>query len=584
MSELFEWMEFIVHNNPIASAGIKKMSEVPVTSFRYASIGDDKESTFLSKDSWKTILEDSLRLKSSLLSISYNTLLYGNCFVSVYSPIERRGTCNKCKSSYNLRKLQNVKVSAKRKDSLRYREGRDVFSTKNKEKTSRDDTDKFKPKEKKKPSGLSFSAKCPKCSAIREMEIEDIYLKDHRGMNIILWNPNSIRLSSNQISGETDFFYTVESDLLDKIQKNELSVISSIPLPMIEAALTKKIFKFAKGHIYHIKRDMISGISTSWGMPSLAAAIPAFMSLMILRKANEKIAQDYMVPLRVMYPSQSGAGSDMYNFMGGGSFVDNVKNMLNIWKIDPSAVQVSPAPLGVETILGDGKMLVLYQEIEQLESNIANSLGIPIEFIKGGLSYTSQGSSLRLLQNQLDNVSEHLNGVIDFIVDRVSNTTGKDRIKVDMIPFKVIDDIQEKSAILNLALNGQNSVSRNTILEMFNLDAGQEKEKIEQDKKDDIKSQIDVQRYNQETLSSIEEQAKNDANMNNSSFSALNQQGLMQEAQTYVDQLSQMDTGQRKSELDEMSKTNYILYGVVKALLDMKENKKQYGQEGDATQ
>ena len=48
---------------------------------------------------------------------------------------------------------------------------------------------------------------------------------------------------------------------------------------------------------------------------------------------------------------------------------------------------------------------------------------------------------------------------------------------------------------------------------------------------------------------------------------------------TYVDQLKMMDDGARKSQLDEMSKTNYILYGVVRALLDMTENKQDYAQK-----
>jgi hypothetical protein len=312
-------------------------------------------------------------------------------------------------------------------------------------------------------------------------------------------------------------------------------------------------------------------------MPALTSAIPAFLTLMILRKANEKIASDYMVPLRTIFPqqTQSGAG-ELYNFMGGSDFVHKMNSMLNKWKIDPSAVQVTPFPVGTETILGDGKMLSLNAEIDQLESNIANSLGIPIEFIKGGLSYTAQGSSLRLLENQLARLSSNLEDVLDFVVDKISSILDKDKIKISLVPFKVIDDLAEKSAIIQLAMSGPNKISAGTLFELFNLDSVTEHKRIENEQKQDVKQQLEIQNYQQEIASSIEERAKSAAQMSNNSFSNINQQALMQEAQQYVEQLIQMDDGARKSQLDEMSKTNYVMYSTVKSLLEMQQGKQMY--------
>jgi len=250
--------------------------------------------------------------------------------------------------------------------------------------------------------------------------------------------------------------------------------------------------------------------------------------------------------------------------------------MLEKWKLDPSAVQTVPFSLGVETILGDGKLLSLNQEIDQLESNIANALGIPIEFIKGGLSYTAQGSSLRLLENQLARLSANLEDVIQFIIGRVAVAIDKEPIKVKMVPFKIIDDLQEKAAIIQLASSGQGMISNSTLLEMFNIDSGTEKKRGVQDQKDAVKAQLELSRYQQEVSTSIEERAKAEEQMNTSNFQSLNQQALMAEAQQYAEQLSQMDEGSRRSQLDEMAKTNYIMYGVVKAMLEMQQNKQAY--------
>jgi hypothetical protein len=274
----------------------------------------------------------------------------------------------------------------------------------------------------------------------------------------------------------------------------------------------------------------------------------------------------------------------MYNFMGGTDFVHKMNTMLNKWKLDPSAVQVTPFPVGTETILGDGKLLSLNQEIEQLEANIANSLGIPIEFIKGGLSYTAQGSSLRLLENQLARLAANLDDVLEFVVGKVSAILDKDRIKISLVPFKIIDDLAEKSAIIQLAMSGPDKISSGTLFELFNLDSVTEQKRIENEQKESVKQQIEMQNYQQEVASSIEERARSAAQMSNNQFANINQQALMQEAQQYVEQMMQMDEGTRRSQLDEMAKTNYIMYSTVKALLDMNQGKQMYQAGKEAMQ
>jgi len=564
-------MEFIIYNNAIAAAGIKKLSETPVTNFKYYTGDDELEGTTANVDSWKSILERSLNLKSKLLNISYNTLVYGNCFVSVYSPITRILVCNTCGERVSIKHAKNLKVFMSKPRSI---ENEEFYDEDGKKKSS-DVTNKLKSGRKKK-TVVAFSCYCETCHGIRVHSAKDYHSKSKDSINIVVWNPHDIEIASNTISGEEEFYYKVPQDLKTSIKNNDKLILATTPIPMIEAALSNNYFKFDNGTIYHSKREVVSGISTSWGMPALTAAIPAFLTLMILRKANEKIASDYMVPLRTIFPAQQSGPQDMYNYIGGTDFVHKINTMLNKWKLDPSAVQVTPFPVGVETILGDGKMLSLNQEIDQLESNIANALGIPIEFIKGGLSYTAQGSSLRLLENQLARLTSNLEDVIEFIVQKVARIMDKEPIRVGMIPFKIVDDLAEKSAIVQLAMSGPDKISAGTLFELFNLDAINERRRLENEQKEQIKQQLELQDYQQEVASSIEERAKSAAQMANNSFSNINQQALMQEAEMYVEQLLQMDEGTRRSQLDEMAKTNYILYGVVKALLEMKQNKEIY--------
>jgi len=577
IKELFQWMEFIVANNPIAAAGIKKLSEVPVTTLRYSSGDDVTEGSFSDHDSWKTILEDDLNIKATLLNISYNTHLYGNCFVSVYAPIVRLIVCEECGHRHNIRNAKKLKIFLGKKDVSASTE--EEFHDKatgdysKVYKKSSDDTKKVRAK-----------AVCPQCRMIRVHHFKDVPVRKKDDINIVIWNPNNIRISGNPFSGEEEIYYDIPADLKKAIKENDPFVLSTTPIAIIESSLSNKVFKFAKGSIFHMKKESISGVSTSWGLPALTSAIPSILTLMVLRKANEKIASDYMVPLRVIFPSQQSNPSEMFNYMGGSDFVSKIKRMIEQWKIDPSGVQMTPFPVGTETILGDGKLLTLNAEIEQLEANIANSLGIPIEFIKGGLSYTSQGSSLRLLENQLAKITAGLDDVLGFIVNKVGAILNKEPVSIKLIPFKIIDDLQEKAAIMQLAASGQGIISKATILEMFNIDSNAEQDRAKEEQKMGVKAQMELQNYQQEVATSLEERAKQKEQMNTGSFEMLNQQALMQEAQNYASQLAQMDPGMRKSKLDEMAKTNYIMYGVVKALLEMQDRKQAYAATQGAAQ
>ena len=577
IKEVFDWIEFIISNNPVASAGIKKLSETPITSFRYVETDDRNEGSSAYKGTWKTLLEKELNMKAKLIDISYNTELYGNCFVSVYSPINRFLKCN-CGGSTHILHARRLKVFSPKDNKSTYSYAIDDVDTK----ATKEDIVKKYASGVKSEARVKFSCFCDSCKKITPHTAVDIKSKSVPDINIITWNPKDITMEYNPISGVTDYFYAPSRQMQDGVKKNKKNILATMPIGMIESVLDKKIFKFAKGHIFHSKSETISGISTTWGMPKLTAAMPAFMTLMILRKANEKIAADYMVPLRVMFPTNSDGPSNMYNFMGGTDFVSNINNMLSQWKVDPSGVQTAPFPIGTQTILGDGKLLTLNQEIDQLETNIASSLGIPIEFIKGGLSYTTQGSSLRLLENQLATLSANLNDVLEFIIKRVGTILEKDITTVELIPFKLVDDLQEKMAMIQLATSGQGGISQGSIMEMFNVDQVAEKKKLRAESKDAIKEALEDQNFQQELIATIAEKAKQESAIGQGNFDGLNQQALLQEADIHVEQLQQMDDGQRKSSLDEMSKTNMVLYAVVKARLEMAQGKEDYAAAKEA--
>jgi len=564
IKDIFKWCEFIVSNVPVAAAGIKKISETTVTNFRY-HVGDDVQETNITlKKSWRQVLENDLGLKSKLLDISYNLETYGNVFISVYKPFNRLLKCKQCKTMLPIQTFDKLKFSVKKESS----------EENNRTHKDYDYTSKLS-LDKENKNTLIVGAFCKKCGGVTEHEIVDMKVEDVSKVNIIIWNPNHIEIEHNPISGTSSYYYTIEDDVKNGIKNNSRMFLETTPQEMIISVLSNKKFKINNKSIMHVTKSNIAGLSTIWGIPKLVSAIPASLSYLIYNKANEKIAMDYLVPLRTVYPDGAGQG-DMYSFISGASVAEKLKKIINKWKLDPSGVQVLPFPIGVQQVLGDGKMLNLDSELSNKEVNIANALGVPVEFIKGGLSYSSQGPALRLLENQMAKNQYDLNRIIKFIIDEVATLVNKKPIQVTLLPFKIIDDLQEKATIVQLASQGGGMISTGTLLELFNMDANAERRRAAEEQKEQIKEQLDIQHYQQEVQQNIQEKARQENIMNQSSFNSLNTQALMQEAQAQAQQLAQLSDGERKSALDEMAKTNYIMYSTVKALLEMNQRREIY--------
>ena len=75
--------------------------------------------------------------------------------------------------------------------------------------------------------------------------------------------------------------------------------------------------------------------------------------------------------------------------------------------VDPNHKVVSPIPVGTTYLGGQGRSLLLVQELQASQEEILACMNLPREFIFGGVSYSSSSISLRVLEN-------------DFKVDRAA--------------------------------------------------------------------------------------------------------------------------------------------------------------------
>ena len=527
LRDLFTWMEYLYYNSAQIFAALKKFSEYPITDISYTTTNKGLESKV------ENLLEKVLKVKDILILCGRDRWIYGNAFISIYQPFARFLKCTQCG------KLTNI-------NHVNYR---------------------FKFKK------LTFEYTCRKCRRVVQGKVIDRRLTDPNRINIIRWDPKQMDIDHNPISGESTYYYSVPPDLKNRIRQGNKLLLNTMPLEFLKAVRDNKMFKFAPGYVYHMKVAPPAGIDQQWGFPPLTSAIKMFFYAAVLRKANEAIALDHLVPFRILFPKQASANADPIQTISIARMFEEVKSGLAQHRKDPLTIMHSPVPVDSTQIGGDGRALLTLGEVKEAEDNIIAAMGIPREFIYGGLSFTGSAITLRMLENQLLTYTSELNELLQWITDKSCKILGWGTVDVELTEFKLIDDVQQKQLIMQLNQQGQ-LISNTTIAEINDFDLKKERDRRQQEQLDEVRFQQTLQLKIQKLQQSLAQQAQSQASLGQGM--QYDQQQVLAQADGIAQQLMSLDPGMRKSQLHSLQVEDAVMYAVVIQQLEQYQTQAAY--------
>lgn len=264
VKQMFRWCRYYFMVNPLINAVTYKMAEYPITKL----VVNEPDSDLRKK--WESIIENQLKLRTFQIETGLDYFCYGNAFVTMHFPFDKYLICRGChhheKASSAVYKFRNFKY---------------------------------------------FMA-CNKCSVTTEALVYDHNVRNLRGIKLIRWNPEHITVEHNDVTGKTDYFFDVPVGMKNDIMMGKRHVIENTPNEFIEALKSSKTLRFNENEVYHLKRPTIAQKDQGWGLPLILPVLKDTHYLQILRKAQESIAQQYIVPLRVLFPAAGSNSSDPY--------------------------------------------------------------------------------------------------------------------------------------------------------------------------------------------------------------------------------------------------------------------------------
>lgn len=455
VKQMFRWCRYYFLTNPLINATVFKMSEYPVTDI----VVEHENPEVVRK--WTDYLQDHLRYRSFQIEAGLDYHTFGNSLVSVSCPFIKYLKCAGCG-------MQD------RANLLRHHY-------------------KF--------TGHEFRLTCPKCGNTGAAVVRDQYIKSAAGIRMMRWNPEDVEITYNDITGEYTYFYNIPHQIKNDITIGRKEIVEGIPQLFIQSLKEAKAIVFSKEAIFHLRRPTIASQDRGWGIPLLLPVLKDTFYLQVMKKAQEAILLEHIVPLRVLFPQAGSGSADPYTSINLSDWRDHVASEIARWRMDQNYIPIMPLPLGNQTIGGDGRALLLSSEIQSWSEQIMVGLGVPREFLMGGMSYAGTNVSMRMLENAFLRYIQRQKQLLEWTIQQVAAFMDWPLVKVRFKPFKMADDIQRKAFLFQL--NQAQKISDRTLLADSDLSVEEENAAMIQE----VEGRLEAVKKNQLAMAGIQGEA-----------------------------------------------------------------------------
>lgn len=443
--DIIKWSRYITTQAPTTTEVIRKLSSYPITEFIVESNNEQTIETY--KRIFKTI-----RLKERMSDTGFDYYTLGNVYTSIYFPIDRHLHCPNCKSSFEVKSAMRTNAAVFKK--------------------------------------WVFQGECPACNHQVTYKVVDTKSRDITRINLIKWKPEHVSLNHNPVTGESEFYYTIPGDVKRKIMDGDPLFLATVPWSMVEAVRYNKDYLFDSSNIYHMKSISMGNMIDGLGIPPLISHYGLVFYQQMLRKANEAVAAEHMVPLRVLFPQQNSANGDPIAQMSLRGFAKHMKKTMRHMKNDPNHILIAPTPIGYQQLGGQGRSLLVNQELQYAEEQQLMSMGVSRELLSGTTNWTSSTVGLRLLENTMNNYVGQLKELINWIMEKIAQYLSIEITETKLVPFKLTDNEALKAAMLDMWK--EKAISASTLLEAYGMDYDEELDKMGNDQIAMAEKQIEI--------------------------------------------------------------------------------------------
>lgn len=471
LKDALKWCEFIYQNNGTYRMAMERIISYFLTDVELGSmdprdsLGDDEG------EKWSNFLDDTVGILGIIQNMDRDRSCYGNAFASINVPFKRLLHCPQCGAGFPL----DVVADPSYADTFNYR-----F------------TDTFK-----------FYAQCPKCKQGRgyrgEFNVNDQPYDLENKLKVKIWPVHEIEIRHDLFSGEDRYIWNIPEDYKREVRKGDTFTLARAPLAVLDAIKNNQLFMFDENVIFHMREPTLGGLRLrGWGLSRVLTNYRDLWHVQVLRRYNEAIALDYIIPFRVITPeARSGSGVskgmtiDPLTTFDGGDFRAQVMSMIRKRRRDPAMWHFLPFPIKYQALGGEATQLAPHELMSQAFETLLNSAGTPVELYRGSLQLQTAPVSLRLFEATWHHLVHDNNTFLRWFVTQVSQILSWEVVRATLRRVTHADDFNKQMMQLQLMM-GQ-AISQTSGLRAIGMDWRDEQRRIAEEAKYQTTLQTEMQ-------------------------------------------------------------------------------------------
>ena len=293
---------------------------------------------------------------------------------------------------------------------------------------------------------FEFKGKCPACGWEGILERIDRKAAKDRDMRVIRWSPHFILIQYNVITHDYEYRLRIRDSWKRAIQRGDEFYLRTTPWEFIQTIKEDKLFKFSEGALFHMKEQTLAGVRTvGWGIPRFISNFKQIYYIQVIKRYNEALALDYIVPFRVITPKPgSSKMADPLLHQDLSKNKSMVMDMVSNHRKDPATWNYLPFPIEYDALGGEGLQMAGHELINAATDDMLNAQGIPAELYRGTLQVQAAPMALRLFQQTWPHLVAAYNEWLNWSSDQIARTESWEPVDSNLQPVTLADDMEKK--------------------------------------------------------------------------------------------------------------------------------------------
>ena len=429
------WAQYMWATDGVYRTAMQRVASHFITEIEFPDLPADEE------NEWKDVFEKHLQFRTELQYAAEEFLCYGNLFQSIYIPFERFLKCGACGFEQPIRQVDYaVDLST---EGVRWR----------------------------------HKGGCRACGVSTVLTCVDRASKALDRVRYNRYYPSDIGLSFNPFSREKSFTWKPNDQFVNSVRAGVRTAIDTTPMVVLEAIARNARVEFDHDRIIHFAENSLSGMQANgWGIPRAISCFRAAWLNQLNNKMDQAVAIDYTLGMRLISPAPTNGGQDPMVAGGMEQFVARMAEIAQTHRNNPTAYYSTPYPVNYQFLGGEGGQLMPFEKLKFRQQEYLNQLGVPVEYHQGTLSVQAAPMALRLFEMFWQTIPQLYNDILAWTVKLISESMGLKSTTVKMQRTTIADDMERKSALLQLM--SANQLSPQTALAPFGINAYDEAKRV----------------------------------------------------------------------------------------------------------